>query len=114
MGTQLEAIQSEHRDAKQRIGALESERDDLQAEIAEIKRTAADVLSINTQNQSLRQQLTDAEIKINILEDENESISAASTRFWFVSGALVLFGGILLGLVLPRMRFQRKSRYDSF
>jgi SH3 domain protein len=114
MSTQLDAIQGEYRDANLRIGALESERDELQAELGEITRAAADVLSINTQNQSLRQQLTDAEIKINILENENETISAASTRSWFVSGALVLFGGILLGLILPRMKFQRKSRYDSF
>ncbi len=114
MSTQLDAIQREYRAANLRLGASVSERDELQAELGEIKRTAADVLSINSQNQNLRQQLTDAEIEINILEDENESISAASTRSWFISGALVLFGGILLGLILPRMRFQRKSRYDSF
>lgn len=112
MGSQLEAIRSEQQNATRKIGELESEKSQLTAELAEIKRKAASVLSIDAQNKDLRQQLTDAEIKVNILEEENESLSAQGSRYWFVAGALVLLGGILLGVILPRMKFQRRSRYD--
>ena len=112
MTSQLDAIEGEQQKATRRIRELESERDRLQAELAEIKRTAANVLSIDTQNKNLRQQLTDAEMMVSVLEDENESLGSQRTRYWFVTGALVLFGGIILGLILPRMKFQRRSRYD--
>lgn len=114
MGTQLNAIKNEYDNAAQRIATLESEKEQLQAELDEIKRTAADVLSIDNQNKNLRQQLTDAEITVNILEQENEVLAGQRTRNWFITGALVLFAGILLGLVLPRMKLQRRSRYERF
>lgn len=114
MGSQLSAIKGEYDSATNRIAALENEKRQLESELGEIKRTAANVLSIDTQNKNLRQQLTDAEIKVDILEQENEALAGMSTRNWFITGALVLFGGVLVGLILPRMRFQRRSRYDSF
>lgn len=114
MGTQLNAIKSEYDNAMQRIATLESEKEQLQAELDEIERTAANVLSIDNQNKNLRQQLTDAEITVDILEQENEELSGQRTRNWFITGALVLFAGILLGLIVPRMKWQRRSRYDRF
>lgn len=112
MTSQLNAIEGEQKKASQRIRELESERDRLQTELDEIKRTAANVLSIDTQNKNLRQQLTDAEMMVSVLEDENDSLGSQRTRYWFLTGALVLFGGMILGLILPRMKFQRRSRYD--
>ena len=93
---------------------LETERDRLESELAEIKRTAGNVLSIDNQNKELQQQLTDAEIKASILEQENQELSSQQSRYWFLSGALVLLVGIISGLWLPRIRWQRQSRYDSF
>lgn len=110
--SQLKSIETEHRAATRRIDALESERDQLQKELAEIKRTAASVLAIDAQNEDLRQQLAESEIEVSVLEEENETLNAQDNRYWFIIGSLVLFGGILLGLILPRMKFQRRSGYD--
>jgi SH3 domain protein len=114
MGSQLTSIESEFQAAKRQINKLTSERDRLQKELAEIKRTAANVLAIDSQNKELRQELTDTEIEISVLEEENSVLSAQGNRYWFISGALVLLGGVVLGLILPRMKFQRRSRYDRF
>ena len=100
--------------ATRQVRALENEQDRLQSELAGIKRTAANVLAIDTRNKELLQELTDAEIKVSILEQENQEFSRQQTRYWFLSGALVLFVGVILGLWLPRIRWQRRSRYDSF
>jgi SH3 domain protein len=112
LGSQLDAIRAEQKRSEDRANSLESERDALQTELGELKRKAANVLAIDTQNQNLRLQLTDAEMKVSVLEQENESLGAQGNRYWFITGALVLVGGILLGLVLPRIKFQRRSRYD--
>ena len=114
LSSQLNAVRGEYDSATRQIRQLEDDKSNLQAEIDDITQKAANTLAIDRQNQDLRQQLTDAEIKVSILEQENEKLSGQTTRNWFITGALVLFAGILLGLILPRMKFQRRSRYDSF
>ena len=114
MSSQLGAIRGEYEAAKRRISELERDNTDLQGAIDEIRRTAANSLAIDSQNKNLQQQLTDAEIKVSILEQENDNLGSQTTRNWFITGALVLFGGVLLGLILPRMKWQRRSRYDRF
>jgi SH3 domain protein len=114
MGSQLQGIKSEYDNSTRRIAALENEKKSLQAELDKIRKTAANVLAIDNDNESLRQQLTDAEIRVSILEQENEVLGKQTNRNWFITGALVLLGGIGAGLLLPHLRFQRKSRYDRF
>ena len=112
--SQLGAIKDEYDSAKRQIASLEREKQQLENELAEIKRTAANVLAINTQNQELREQLTSAEIAAATLEQQNRELSVQTTRYWFMTGALVLVVGMILGIWLPRIRWQRRSRYDSF
>lgn len=114
MGSQLNAIKAEYDSATRQIRALENEKDRLQSELATIKRTAGNALAIDSRNKELQQQLTDAEIKVSILEQENQDLSSQQNRYWFLSGALVLLVGMILGLWLPKIRWQRRSRYDSF
>ncbi len=114
MGTQLNAIKVEYDSAKQQIRALENDQDRLQTELATIKRTSANVLAIGDRNKKLQQELTDAEIKVSILEQENRELNSQNTRYWFMSGGLVLLVGFILGLWIPKIRWQRRSRYDSF
>jgi len=114
LNAQLGAIRSEYDAATNRIDTLESEKRGLEAEVEEIKRTAANVLAINNQNKQLREQLAAEEIRVATLEQENRELSGQTTRYWFMSGALVLVVGMVLGLWLPRIRWQRRSRYDRF
>lgn len=112
--SQLQAIQTQHQQATRTIDSLERSNAALQAELEEIKSTAANAISIDRQNKDLRQQLTDAEIKVSILQQENEELASQKTRNWFLAGALVLLVGIILGIWLPRIRWQRRSRYERF
>ena len=94
--------------------AVLSEKSALESELAEIRRTAANVLGINQQNKKLMDELATAEIRADTLEQENRQLSSQTTRYWFMSGALVLLFGIILGIWLPRIRWQRRSGYDRF
>jgi SH3 domain protein len=112
--SQLAAVNSEYDAAGRRIATLEREKSQLEEELAEIKRTAANVLSINNQNKQLRDQLANAEIQAATLEQRNRELTSQTTRYWFMTGALVLVVGMILGIWLPRIRWQRRSRYDRF
>ena len=112
--SQLNAIKGEQDAAQRQIAALERDKAGLESDLAEIKRTAANVLSINNQNKDLRDQLAAAEIRAATLEQQNRELSGQTTRYWFMTGALVLVVGMILGIWLPRIRWQRRSRYDRF
>ena len=114
LDTQLSGIRGEYEAATQRIETLERDKSSLERELADIRRTAADVLSINDANKTLRDELAAAEIRIGSLEQENRALEGQAARFWFITGAVVLVVGVLLGVWLPRIRWQRRSRYDRF
>lgn len=114
LGSQLTAIKGEYESANRGIATLKREKAAAEKELAEIKRTAANVLSINEQNRTLLNDLATVEIRADALDQENRQLSSRTTRYWFMSGALVLLVGIVLGIWLPRVRWQRRSGYDRF
>ena len=114
LGSQLTAIKGEYDSANRSIETLEREKAVAEKELADIRRTAANVLGINEQNKSLLDQLATAQIRADTLEQENHQLSSQTTRYWFMSGGLVLVVGVILGLWLPRIRWQRRSGYDRF
>lgn len=111
---QLASIRSEHRAAEQRIEALETDKRQLEEELAEIRRASANTLAINDENRVLRDELSTAELRIETLEHESRQLASQNNRYWFLAGALVLLVGMVLGLWLPRIRWQRRSRYERF
>jgi SH3 domain protein len=62
----------------------------------------------------LLDEVASAEIRADTLEQENRQLTGQTTRYWFMTGALVLVFGIILGIWLPRIRWQRRSGYDRF
>jgi SH3 domain protein len=114
LSSQLAALQGEYDSARRQIASLERDKKRLEDELAEIKRTAANVLSINNQNKALREQLAGAETSVGALEQQVRELKSQAARYWFMSGGLVLVVGIILGIWLPRIRWQRRSRYDRF
>jgi len=114
LDSQLAAVSNEINGANRKIETLEREKADLESELAEIRRTAANVLGINEQNKKLMDELASAQIRADTIEQENRELGAQASRYWFMTGGLVLLVGIILGIWLPRIRWQRPSRYDKF
>ena len=114
LGSQLAAVRNKYNSAKRQTSMLENEKSALESELAEIRRAAADVLGINQQNKNLMDELAAEKIRADKLAQENRQLSSQTTRYWFMSGALVLLIGILLGIWLPRIRWRRRSGYDRF
>ncbi len=114
LDSELTAIKAEYESSNRRIATLEREKAAVEQELANIKRTAANVLDIDEQNKSLMNRLSAAQIRADTLDQENRQLSSQTTRYWFMAGGLVLLVGILLGIWLPRVQWQRRSRYDRF
>ena len=114
LDTQLTDIRGEYDASNRRIATLEREKAAIEQELAAIKRTAANVLGVNEQNTVLMNQLAAEQIRADTLDQENRQLSSQSTRYWFLAGALVILVGILVGIWLPHVRWQRRTRYDRF
>jgi SH3 domain protein len=112
LDSQLVAIKSEYNSAQQKIARLERDKGSLEGELAEIKRTSANVLKIDARNTTLASSLTNAQIEVDGLKEQNRQLTSGTTRYWFMTGALVLLVGVILGVWLPRIRWQRRARYD--
>ncbi len=114
LASQLDAIKGEYDRATRRISKLERENSQLEASLADIKRTSSNVLSINNQNKELRNELEITRIQADAFEQQNRELTSQTNRYWFLAGAIVLIFGMVLGVWVPRIKWQRRSRYDSF
>ena len=112
--TQLATVRNEYNAAKRQVSMLENEKSRLESELAEIRRAAADVLGVNQQNKNLMDELASEKSRTENLIQANLELSTETKRYWFLSGALVLLFGMLLGFWIPRVRWQRRSGYDRF
>ena len=114
MGSQLTAIKSEYDSANRQITNLERDKATLEEELSDIKKTAANVLDINQQNRTLVDDLASAQIRADTLKQQNRELASQTTRYWFMSGALVLVFGMILGIWLPRIKWKRRTGYEKW
>lgn len=113
-GAQADLIRHEYDMLTQRAMTLEKDNKQLATDLSDIKQMAANAVQLNNQNQEMREQITDLRTKFGKLEQENQVLSKQIERDWFYAGALVLFAGLFLGLVIPRIQWRKRSRYNDF
>lgn len=97
-----------------RISELERSETGLQGELDNIRKLSASAVQIDQKNRQLQERLTATEQALAELQAENEQLSGRAAREWFIVGAGVVVLGMLLGLILPRIRWRRKSSWSDF
>jgi SH3 domain protein len=78
-------------------------------ELADIRTAAANVVEIRDQNMRLQQRVIALEREVDELTANNARLAGRNNQNWFVVGAAVLLGGIVIGLVAPSLRRKRRS-----
>jgi len=92
---------------------LLAKNDKLQTELDHIRKTAADALAIESEKNRLADETHKLQTELQEVQQENLSLKDHSNREWFVRGAGVVLVGILLGLILPRIRLGGRSRWNK-
>jgi len=112
---QLNFVKNEFENAHKRISELEREKQELEKRLNDIQNKAANVLTIDAENKQLHQQYNEAKAQLKTLQEQYSEVSNDNEREWFITGAMVLFGGLLLGLVIPKISWRKKrSPYGDF
>jgi len=106
---------------KQEKKALEQERSQLmednkklKTELAHIRETAANAVAIAAENESLKVKAMQAEQTLEALRRETSDIRSGAQQRWFMLGGGAILFGILLGLILPRLKVRRKDRWGRY
>ncbi len=90
-----------------------NESDQLAEELARLKDLSSDAIAIEATNSRLEASVTRLEQEVAVLKEENRLLGANVKRDWFLAGGGVLLAGLVLGLVLPRLRWRRKRSWND-
>ena len=110
---QVRILTDERTQLQSQLNELENTGDGVQKELADVRKLSSNVIQIDDQNQQLRQRLVDNERAVDELKAENSRLGSRSNREWFVIGAMVIMFGISVGLILPRIRWRKKSSWGD-
>ncbi|UCE33467.1 MAG: TIGR04211 family SH3 domain-containing protein [Deltaproteobacteria bacterium] len=84
---------------------------DVRAEYDSLRNRAADYLKLEAAYEVNLSKLETAEADVHRLAEEVKQLRSSKRNRWFLTGALVLFSGLIIGLVLGRQRRRRSSYY---
>ena len=114
LAVQLTKAQSETAEVTTRYLDLERGKQRLEQELAAIRHASANVVDITNDRERLRIQVVELTRARADLEQENRDLKQQQHLRWFLIGAGVLGGGIVLGLLLPRLRLgRRKTTWET-
>jgi SH3 domain protein len=98
---------------KQNSSKLENENKKLQQELKHIREVSTNALALEKNNKELREQTIRLETDLQAMEQQNAVLKDRSARDWFITGTGVTILGIIIGLIVPRLRVQRKSKWSE-
>ncbi len=108
---ELASLKTSQRELETERAALISKTESTAAELEQLNKVAAQPILLDKQNRELKQQNVSLEKELQLLQQENQSLKDRSQREWFIAGAGVLLGGMLLGLIIPKLRMRKKSSW---
>lgn len=81
--------------------------------IARINQVAAKPILLDKENRELKEQNVTLSNEMQLVSQENQILKDRSDRDWFIAGGGVIVVGILLGLLLPKLRSGRKNSWSG-
>lgn len=88
---------------------LQQIKKEIEQELAALKRTSANAVRISKERNELRKQVAELTRSNEELKAEKRELENKSAQRWFMIGAGVIVGGILIGLLLPHLRIRRRK-----
>jgi len=108
--SRLATLQEEHQALQSSCAQINETKQRLEQELESIRRVSADAVRINNERTELRKTVADLTRERENLKQEIRDLNNQTSQRWFLIGGGVTLLGILLGLVLPHLRFQRRKR----
>jgi SH3 domain protein len=108
----MQARMEEMEGQKAQLANLQKENARLQSKLKELKELSANAVALKERAEKLETRRQEQAKSLRQLREENRRLQDRSNKDWFIRGAGVVIAGILLGLILPRLRLRKKRRYE--
>ncbi len=109
LAMKLTELQSAYGKLKTEKESLEQQKEQLEEELAAIKYASADIVRVTEERSDLRKRVAELTLQVAELEQKNRDKKNATNQRWFLIGAGVVTGSILIGLILPHLSFRRRK-----
>jgi SH3 domain protein len=108
---EFSALQKKNADLQEAQSQLEKKYMDLQNTLTRLRADVAEPIRIADENQQLKQQLHHEQNKNTDLVKKNAFLEDRSTKQWFMIGAGVSIGSLILGLLITRIRWKKRDSW---
>lgn len=108
LAARLSNLQAEHAALQEEFRVTQRDKERAQQELAEVRHAAANVVRIDAERKQLQDQVAALLIETDALKQKNLELGNRERQRWFLIGAGVIVGGVLLGLLLPHLRIRRR------
>ena len=113
--TELDALKSEHPDKDSDNLALSTPKKQMSKKISEIQQITANMPQLKQQRDQLQERVVNAERELQQLKREKQTLEDTTNQSWFIYGGMLAFAGVFLGLLIPKISWQKKSSsWDTY
>lgn len=106
--SRLTQLQEDYAKLQKEHQKLLNDKNSITQELAGIRQTAANAINISNERSELRKQVVKLKQEVADLQHTNRELANNRNQHWFLIGAGVVLGSILLGWLLPYLRFKRR------
>jgi len=112
----LSTLQTNNSETLSTTQSLGKERDQLSTELNELRKTASNAIQLQRQRNELQERVVHVERELQQLKRKNQALEDSTNQDWFLYGGILSFLGIIFGLFIPKIRWQRRSQnnWDTF
>ena len=111
---ELAEVKKDRQQLQSQVQDLQSNNSSTQKQLERVTTLSADTIKVDDQNRQLKIRLSESELQIDELTADNVRLGSRADREWFLIGGAVLVVGLLLGLILPRISWKKKSSWSDF
>jgi SH3 domain protein len=109
---ELSAVSKQRQDLSAELKRKTQELEQLRKEHSELQRGAEGYLKLKALHAAAEKNLFTARNELSRVVKENEELRSSQLTRWFVSGALVLLCGLLIGVLVGRQQKKRRPFYE--
>ncbi|MDH5191497.1 MAG: TIGR04211 family SH3 domain-containing protein [Gammaproteobacteria bacterium] len=113
LAAQVNQLNQQIKELKSENAMLTKNSSEMKNEITSISKAASRPIELDRENKELRESLGKITTELQIVNNQYQKIKDNEQQEWFIIGAGVLLAGILLGFLIPKLRFTRKDSWGS-
>ena len=94
--------------------SLATERDKLSRELGELKKISGGAVQLKNERDELQERYVAVERDLQQVKLENQALLDTANQDWFLYGGILALVGVLLGFILPKLSWKRRSSWDTY